>query len=62
MNMTNSLHMSLTVQDSVNMDTVRDYYTETRGFTPKNSQIVKEAIAREAMRIRKIESEKKEGV
>ena len=44
---------TLTERDIVNFKTIQDYYIEEKGFKPKNSQIVKEALAEKALAIRK---------
>lgn len=51
--MTAAIHVSLTERDSANLAVISDYYDEVRGVRPNNSQIVKELLARESMRIQR---------
>lgn len=52
-NMTAAIHVSLTEKDSANLAVISDYYDEVRGVRPNNSQIVKELLAKESMRIQR---------
>lgn len=52
-NMTAAIHVSLNERDSANLAVISDYYDEVRGVRPNNSQIVKELLAKESMRIQR---------